>query len=235
MAQGPGWVPHLLHLPGTRPTARRPPGNHPHVYPGPESVQNATGTRGTPLYAQTGIHVHLVHHLSVPGRLGVYEVVGDGWQLNVINTHVPFGEATEPFLQALAEAYRQMAMLAPTVIIGDMNAAPTPARPRRTGHTPGPSSPRHHRNAGARGPDQPASKANHPTSPTKRMPPHPASTYAMATPPPSSERRPDMGPSRWDPQAIAPCTSASPSPTFPPAPQKMRTKAYHPPEDAPAA
>ena len=38
------------------------------------------------------------------GRLSVYEVVGDGWQLNVINTHVPFGDATEPFLQALAEA-----------------------------------------------------------------------------------------------------------------------------------
>ena len=27
------------HLPGTRPTARRPPRNHPHIYPGPESVQ----------------------------------------------------------------------------------------------------------------------------------------------------------------------------------------------------
>ena len=26
-------------LPGTRPTTRRPPRNHPHVYPGPESVQ----------------------------------------------------------------------------------------------------------------------------------------------------------------------------------------------------
>ena len=52
---------------------------------------------------------------------------GDGWQLNVINAHVPFGDATEPFLQALAEAYRQIAMLAPTIIIGDMNAAPTPA------------------------------------------------------------------------------------------------------------
>ena len=37
------------------------------------------------------------------------------------------------------------------------------------------------------------------------------------------------GLSCWDPQAIAPCTSASPSPTFPPAPQRMRTKAYHPP------
>ena len=56
-----------------------------------------------------------------------WETVRNGWQLNVINAHVPFGDATEPFLQALAEAYRQMAMLAPTVIIGDMNAAPTPA------------------------------------------------------------------------------------------------------------
>ena len=37
------------------------------------------------------------------------------------------GKATKPFLQALAEAYRQMAMLAPTIIIGLMNAAPTPA------------------------------------------------------------------------------------------------------------
>ena len=38
-----------------------------------------------------------------------------------------------------------------------------------------------------------------------------------------------MDPSRWDPQAIAPCTSVSASPTFPPAPQRMQTKAYHPP------
>ena len=36
-----------------------------------------------------------------------------------------FGGATEPFLQALAGAYRQMPMLAPTIIISDMNTAPT--------------------------------------------------------------------------------------------------------------
>ena len=58
---------------------------------------------------------------------GEYEVVRDAWQLNVINAHLPFRDATEPFLQALAKAYRQMAMLGPTIIIGDMNAAPTPA------------------------------------------------------------------------------------------------------------
>ena len=55
----------------------------------------------------------------------VYKVVGDGWQLNVINTDVPFGDTWEPFLQALADAYRQMAMLAPSIIMGDMSAAPT--------------------------------------------------------------------------------------------------------------
>ena len=83
--------------------------------------------RGTALYARAGIHVHLVHHLSIPGRLSVYEVVGNEWQLNVINTQVPFGDALEPFVQALTKAYRQITMLAPTIIIGKMNAASTSA------------------------------------------------------------------------------------------------------------
>ena len=103
-----------------------PPGTTP-IYTPDRKAYKCYWHKGTPLYARTGIHVHLVHHLSIPGRLGVSEFVGDGWQLNIINAHVPFGDATEPFLQALAEAYRQMAMLAPTIIIGDMNAAPTPA------------------------------------------------------------------------------------------------------------
>ena len=178
---------------------------------------------GTPLYARAGVRVHLVH-LSIPGRLGVYEVVGDGWQLNVINAHVPFGDATEPFLQALSEAYRQMAMLSPTIIIGNMNATPNPA------DRGGQATPQNH---ALRDTIEMLGlvdlTANHPTSPTKQMPPPPASTYAMATLTPSSGRRPDTGPSRWDPQAIAPCISASPSPTFPPAPERMLTRAYHPP------
>ena len=126
MAQGPGWVPQLLTFQEQGLQRDDPPETTP-IYTPDQKAYKCYWHKGTPPYAQTGIHVHLVHHLSVPGRLGVYEVVGDGWQLNVINTHVPFGEATEPFLQALAEPYRQMAMLAPTVIIGDMNAAPTPA------------------------------------------------------------------------------------------------------------
>ena len=71
--------------------------------------------------------MHLVEHLSTPGRLSANKVVGDGWQLDVINTHVSFGEATNPVLHACAGAYRQMAIVALTIIIGDMNAAPSQA------------------------------------------------------------------------------------------------------------
>ena len=131
MAQGPEWVPHLLTFQEEGPQGDDPRETSP-IYTPDQKAYKCYWHKGTPLYARTGIHVHLVHHLSIPGRLGVYEVVGDGWQLNVINAHVPFGDAEEPFLQALAEAYHQMAMLAPTIIIGDMNAAPTPVD--RGGH-----------------------------------------------------------------------------------------------------
>ena len=83
--------------------------------------------KGNPLYVRAGIHVHLVHHLSFARRLSVYEVALDGWQLNIIHAHVPFGDATEHFLRALAEACCQMTMLVRTIIIGNMIAAPTPA------------------------------------------------------------------------------------------------------------
>ena len=73
------------------------------------------------------------------------------------------------------------------------------------------------------------SEANHPTTTSKQRAPPPASLYAMATPPASSGRRPHTAPSRLDPRAIGPCISASQSPTFPPAPQRTQTKAYHPP------
>ena len=45
---GAGVGPPPPHLPGTRPTTRRPPGNHPHVYPGPESVQMLLAQGGPP-------------------------------------------------------------------------------------------------------------------------------------------------------------------------------------------
>ena len=42
-----------------------------------------------------------------------------------INVHVPLGDATKTFLKHLMEAYRQIAIIGPTVIIGDSNAAPS--------------------------------------------------------------------------------------------------------------
>ena len=126
MAQGADWVPNLLPLQKQGLQREDPPGTTP-IYTPDQKAYKCYWHKGTPLYARAGINSHLVHHRSIPGRLGVYEVVGDKWQLNVINAHVPFSDAMEPFLQALAEAYRQMAMLSPTIIIGDMNAAPTPA------------------------------------------------------------------------------------------------------------
>ena len=125
MAQGTDWVPHLLTFQEQGLQRHDPPETTP-IYTPDQKAYKCYWHKGTPLYARASIHVHLVHHLSIPGRLRSYQVVGDRWQLNVIKTHVPFGDATEPFLQALAEAYRQMAMLAPTIIIGDMNAAPSP-------------------------------------------------------------------------------------------------------------
>ena len=126
MAQRLEWVPHLLAFQEQGLLRDDPPVPTP-IYTLDQKGYECYWRMDTPLYARTGIHVHLVHDLSIPGRQGVYEVVGDGWQLNVINAQVPFGDSTEPFFQALTEAHRQMAMLAPTIIIGDMNAAPRPA------------------------------------------------------------------------------------------------------------
>ena len=126
MAQGTECIPHLLTFQEQGLQRDDPPEPTP-IYTPDEKAYKCYWHKGTPLYAWAVINVHLVNHLSIAGRLSVYEVVGDGWQLNVINVYVPFGDATELFLQALAEAYRQMAMLAPTIIIGDMNAPHTPA------------------------------------------------------------------------------------------------------------
>ena len=105
--KGTKLVPHLLTFQEQGPQRDDPPEPTP-TYTPDQKAYKCYWHKGTPLSARAGIHVHLVHHLSIPERLSVYEVVGDGWQLNVINAHVPFSNATEPFLQALAEAYRYM-------------------------------------------------------------------------------------------------------------------------------
>ena len=77
------------------------------------------------LYYKTLVTVHAQPELGVDGRLQAYECVGPGWQLNVLLTHIPFREETKDFLDALSLTYRCLSLLAPTIIIGDLNAAPT--------------------------------------------------------------------------------------------------------------
>ena len=54
-----------------------------------------TWVKGVPNFHKGEVQVHVHHHLGVEGRLAAYELVGPTWQLNVINVHVPFGDATE--------------------------------------------------------------------------------------------------------------------------------------------
>ena len=81
--------------------------------------------RGVPLYHKTSVTVHAHPDLGVDGHLGAYECVGPGWQLEVLLTHVPFVEETKDFLDTLSRAYRRLSLLAPTIIISNLNAAPT--------------------------------------------------------------------------------------------------------------
>ena len=120
MAQGTEWVPDLLTFDEKGLQRDDPPEPTP-IYTPDQKAYKCYWYKATPPYPRAGIHVHPVQHFSIPRRLSVYEVVGDGWQLNVIEAKVPLSDATEPFLLALAEAYRQMAMLAPTIITGAMN------------------------------------------------------------------------------------------------------------------
>ena len=84
-----------------------------------------TWVKGVPISRKGEVQVHVQHHPGVEARLAAYELVGPTWRLNVINVHVPFGDATETFLEHLVRAYRQLAIMGPTVIIGDFNAAPS--------------------------------------------------------------------------------------------------------------
>ena len=84
-----------------------------------------TWVKGVPISHKSEVEVHVNHHLGAEGPLAAYELVSPTLQLNVINVHVPCGDATETFLEHVMEAYRQLAMMGPTVIIGDFNAAPS--------------------------------------------------------------------------------------------------------------
>ena len=84
-----------------------------------------TWVKGVPISHKSEVHVHVHHQVGVHGRLAAYELASLTSQLNVTNVHVPFGDATETFIEHLREAYRQLAMTGPTFIIGDFHAAPS--------------------------------------------------------------------------------------------------------------
>ena len=84
-----------------------------------------TWVKGVSTSHKDEVQMHVHHHLGVEGPLTAYELVGPTWQLYVINVHVPLGDATATFLEHLMEAYRQLAMIGPTVTIGDFSAAPS--------------------------------------------------------------------------------------------------------------
>ena len=68
--------------------------------------------RGIPLYHMANVTVHAHLDLGVDPRKA-YECVGLGWEFSVFLAHVPFGEATKDFWQALALAYERLSLLAP--------------------------------------------------------------------------------------------------------------------------
>ena len=80
--------------------------------------------RGVPLYHKTSVTVHAHPDLAVDGHLGAYECLGPGWQLNLLLTHVPVREETKKVLNTISLAYRRLSLLAPNIIIGDLNTAP---------------------------------------------------------------------------------------------------------------
>ena len=114
-------LPDVLKQAYRRPLQPKPaPDLHPE-----ENKYHTHWQRGVPLYHKTSITVHAAPDLGVDGRLGAYECEGSGWQLNVLLTHVPFGEETKDFLEALSLAYRHLSFLAPTIIIRNLQAAPS--------------------------------------------------------------------------------------------------------------
>ena len=82
-----------------------------------------------PLYHKASVTVHAHRDLGIDGRLRAYESVGPGWQLNVLLTQVSFREETTDFLDVPSLAYRRLSFLVPSIIIGELSAAPNDDEP----------------------------------------------------------------------------------------------------------
>ena len=118
MAQGAEWVPHLLTFQETELQRNDPPETTPIFTPDQKAYKWYWHKR-TPRYARAGIHVQLVRHLSIPGRLSVYEVAGTDGNSTSSTPTSPLATPRNPSSKP--------GHVAPTIIIGNMNAAPTPA------------------------------------------------------------------------------------------------------------
>ena len=115
----------------------------------PEGNQyHAHWQRGVPLYDKTSVTVHTQPDLGVDGRLGAYECVGPGWQLNLLLTHVPFGEETKDFLDALSLAYRRPSLPGTHHHHRRPKCRPHRRRPHRSTHSHQHSPPGRHAPAG---------------------------------------------------------------------------------------
>ena len=119
---GPGCVPHFLTFQKQGLQRDDPPETTPEYTPDRKAYKCYLH-KGTPPYTRTGIHVHLVHHLSVPGTLGVYEVVGTD------------GNSTSSTPTCAAPSRIDVCYGDPTTIIrAEARYGPLPLGP--TGHSP---------------------------------------------------------------------------------------------------
>ena len=140
------------HLPGTRPTTRRPSSNHPHIYPGPESVQMLLAQGDHPICPSRHPRPprpppqHARETKRLRGRQGRMATQRHQRPRPLQRCHGTLppspGRSIPPDGHARPNNHHRR-----------HERRPHPGGRRRTGHTPGPCSPRHCRDAGARAPD----------------------------------------------------------------------------------
>ena len=152
MAQRTEWVPHLLTFQEQGLQRDDPPENHHHIYPGPESIQMLL-TQGDPPICPSwhprpprAPPQHPWETKRLGGRRGRMATQRHQRPRPLRRRHstlppIP-GQSIPPDGHARHYHHHR-----------GHERHPHPSKSRRAGHTPGPCSPRHHRNAAARGPD----------------------------------------------------------------------------------
>ena len=234
MTQGPGVGSPPPHLPGTRPTTRRTPRNHPHIYPGPKSVQM--------LLAQGDPPVRPNRHQRPPGpppqRPRKARCLRGRWGRMATQRHQhprPLQRRHGTLLRSPGRGVPPDGHARPHNHHRRHERRPHPGGPRGTGHTPGRCSPRHHRNAGARGSDGQPRRPTIPLPRPNRCRPIPHRRMLWR----QHHHHPGGGPIWTPPAGIhRPEPPAHPPHHPQPSPQPPRgcgPRPSTPPEDAPTA